>query len=175
MQTGYGEGICLCSECVHVHACFVKAPVLSVKSSLQQGFCFLCASVCVLRQPAERGKHLHTVAQAFCLYTWLLPSNASRPSRLWPPRGSRGALPLKGQLRLILHARQIFHSPAVHLRSTEPTSYFLSFIFVERHCAGLRERGVDLCAPVIALLLLSKKQTWPLTVCLKYTRIFWYE
>lgn len=64
------------------------------------------------------GNICNTVAQALCLYTWLPPSSASRPSRLWPPSGSRGARPLKSQLWLRRCARQIFHSPAVHLRNT---------------------------------------------------------
>lgn len=60
---------------------------LCVKSSLRQGFCIVlvCVRLCVFggsQQSEGRGEHLHTVAQAFCLYTRLLPSNASRPSRL---------------------------------------------------------------------------------------------
>lgn len=152
MQTEYEEGICVCvSVCgkwksvrslsVCLCICLVKVSVLSVYSVCEiisrTKVCALCARriVCVLRQPAERGEwvggeHLHTVAQAFCLYTRLLPSSASRPSRLWPPRGSRGALPLKSQLCLVLSARQIFISPAVHLRSRERSPFhFLPFIF----------------------------------------------
>lgn len=59
-----------------------------------------------------------------CFCTWLPSSNASRPSRLWPPSGSRGARPLKSQLWLILCACQIFHSPAVHLRNTGHCSLY---------------------------------------------------
>lgn len=39
----------------------------------------------------------HSV-QAFCINTRLLHRRALRPRRLWPPTGSRGALPLKSQL-----------------------------------------------------------------------------
>lgn len=118
---------------------------------------YVCV-VRVLREPAEQGEHLHTVAQAFCLYTRLLPSNASRLSRLWPPKGSRGALPLKSQLCLILSPRQIFHSPAVHLRSMEHSPFTFSHLyFFEYHCANVREHGT------MTLLSLSKQHTWLLT------------
>lgn len=112
--------------------------------------CVVHVCVRVLKQPAEWGEHLHTVAQAFCLYTRILPSNASRPSRLWPPRGSRGALPLKSQLCLILSARQIFHSPAVHLRSMvhNPLISFLLY-FWEPLCRFKRAWSTT---PVILLL-----------------------
>lgn len=66
------EGVCVkCLLYVLNHIC-TKVRALSQR---------VCC-VCVSRQPAEQGEHLHTVAQAFCLYTRLLPSNASRPSRL---------------------------------------------------------------------------------------------
>ena len=119
-----------CVKCLH---CVLNHPCAKVSA--------LCLYVCVWmflcvfggsQQSKGRGEHLHTVAQAFCLYTRLLPSNASRPSRLWPPRGSRGALPLKSQLCLILYARQIFHSPAVHLRSMEHRPLTSSILYFWR-------------------------------------------
>lgn len=123
--------MCMCSLCVYEYVS-LKLSVLSACSMcyiiFAPRFVYCMCVVCVLRQPAEQGEHLHTVAQAFCLYTRLLPSNASRLSRLWPPRGSRGALPLKSQLCLILSARQIFHSPAVHLRTMEHSTFTFSLL-----------------------------------------------
>lgn len=117
--------VCVC-VLLNLSGCWCMLYAPCIKSSQLQGL-----RVCVLRQPAELREHLHTVAQAFCLYTRLLPSNASRPSRLWPPRGSKGALPLKSQLCLILSARQVFHSPAVHLRSIvhNPLTSFFSYFW----------------------------------------------
>lgn len=150
--------------CVYVSG---KVSVLTAKSSLHQGFLHCVFVVCVLKQPAERGRgwgleHLHTVAQAFCLYTRLLPSNASRPSRLWPPRGSKGALPLKSQLCLILSACQIFHSPAVHLRSMVHNPLTSFYTAGESSCRFKRALSIT---PVSSLLLLPKQQSCPLTLC----------
>lgn len=156
--------------CVWMNVCVYvsgKVSVLTAKSSLHQGFLHCVFVVCVLKQPAERGRgwgleHLHTVAQAFCLYTRLLPSNASRPSRLWPPRGSKGALPLKSQLCLILSARQIFHSPAVHLRSMVHNPLTSFYTAGESLCRFKRALSIT---PVSSLLLLPKQQSCPLTLC----------
>lgn len=86
-----GVRVCGTSEraCASACLCIRVIEGVSVKCSLY-ALSHLSAKVrvpyacvaCVQRQPAELGEHLHTVAQAFCLNTRLLPSNASRLSRL---------------------------------------------------------------------------------------------
>lgn len=113
-----------------IRTTFQDALCFLVKVLICLCWCFFCVCVCVWVCVALRcgllfsavvervGNICNRVAQAFSLFTRLPSSNASRPSRLWPPSGSWGVRPLKSQLRLILCARQIFHSPAVHLRRT---------------------------------------------------------
>ena len=93
-------------------------------------------------------EHLHAVAQAFCCYRRPPPRGASQPSRLWPPRGSWGALPLKSQLCLLslTHSfpAKTLHCPAVHLRCNNRKPLLVLFF----------------CPPHICFFYISKRLSW---------------